>query len=182
MGPAEDAAILRRLHDDPELLILVNVWDVASARVVAEQPGCRAIATASYSIAAAHGYADGEHIPVELMIATIERIAAAVPLPVTADLEAGYGDVAGTVRRAIDAGAVGGNLEDAMRPLPEAVAAVEATVRAGEAAGVPFVLNARTTRTCGPATGIRRPCWPTPCNAAGPSSTRAPPASSSRAG
>lgn len=138
------AVELRRLHDAPEPLILVNVWDVASARTVAGLPGCTAIATASHSIAAAHGYDDGEHIPVDLMIAAIERIAAAVELPVTADLEAGYGNPGETVRRAIAAGAVGANLEDAMRPLEESVAAVQAVIRAGESEGVPFVLNART--------------------------------------
>jgi 2-methylisocitrate lyase-like PEP mutase family enzyme len=143
--PAADLAVeLRRLHDAPEPLILVNVWDVASARVVAGLPGCTALATASHSIAAAHGYEDGEQIPLDLMIDAIARIAAAVDLPVSADLEAGYGDPETTVRRAIGAGAVGGNLEDALRPLDEAVAAVEAAVRAGEAEGVPFVLNART--------------------------------------
>jgi 2-methylisocitrate lyase-like PEP mutase family enzyme len=78
------------------------------------------------------------------MITAIGRIAAAVDLPVTADLEAGYGDAGTTVRRAIGAGVVGGNIEDQMRPLASAVAAVSAAVRAGEAAGVPFVLNART--------------------------------------
>jgi 2-methylisocitrate lyase-like PEP mutase family enzyme len=144
MTAADRAAELRRLHDAPEPLILVNVWDVASARVVAGLPGCTALATASHSIAAAHGYDDGEQIPLDLMIDTIARITAAVELPVSADLEAGYGDPEATVRRAIGAGAVGGNLEDAMRPLDEAVAAVEAAVRAGAAEGVPFVLNART--------------------------------------
>jgi 2-methylisocitrate lyase-like PEP mutase family enzyme len=141
--PAKAAELLR-LHLDPELLVLVNTWDVISATVVAGLPGCRAIATASHSIAASHGYPDGEQIPLDEMITAIGRIAAAVDLPVTADLEAGYGDAGTTVRRAIGAGVVGANLEDQMRPLGDAVAAVEAAVRAGEAEGVPFVLNART--------------------------------------
>jgi 2-methylisocitrate lyase-like PEP mutase family enzyme len=140
----EQAAELLALHGDPELLVLVNVWDVASARKVAAAPGCRAIATASAAIAAMFGYPDGEQIPVELMLDMTARIAAAVKLPVTADLEAGYGDVADTVRRAIGAGAVGGNLEDEMRPLDEAVAAVRAACEAAESEGVDFVLNART--------------------------------------
>jgi len=143
-GSAEKANELLRLHTDSDLLVVVNVWDAVSAAVVAAQPGCRAIATASHSIAATLGYPDGERIPVELMIDMVGRIAAAVELPVTADLEAGYGDPGETVRRAIEVGVVGANLEDEMRPLPEAVAAVRAAVRAGEAAGVPFVLNART--------------------------------------
>jgi 2-methylisocitrate lyase-like PEP mutase family enzyme len=138
------AAELIRLHLDPELLVLVNVWDPASAEIVAGLPGCRAIATASHSIAASHGYPDGERIPLDEMITAVGRIAATVDLPVTADLEAGYGDTGTTVRRAIGAGAVGGNIEDQMRPLADAVAAVSAAVRAGQAEGVPFVLNART--------------------------------------
>src|ERR1700755_2839246 len=86
------AAELLRLHRDPTLLTLVNVWDVISAKVVADTPGTAAIATASHAIAASYGYPDGENIPVDLMIEAVGRIAAAVTLPVTADLEAGYGD------------------------------------------------------------------------------------------
>ncbi|EWT01018.1 phosphonomutase [Intrasporangium oryzae NRRL B-24470] len=142
--PVEKATELLRLHTDPELLVLVNVWDAISARVVADTPGTRAIATASHSIAACHGYPDGEQIPRDEMIAAVGRVAAAVDLPVTADLEAGYGDAGETVSRAIDVGVVGANLEDQLRPLPDAVRAVEAAVAAGERAGVPFVLNART--------------------------------------
>jgi 2-methylisocitrate lyase-like PEP mutase family enzyme len=137
------AATLRQLHLAPELLVMVNVWDVASAVVVAGLPGCRALATASYSIATAHGYPDGEQLPLELMLATIERIADAVPVPVSADLEGGFGDVEACVRAAIRVGAVGGNIEDERRPFAEAVARMTAAVRAGEAEGVPFVLNAR---------------------------------------
>ncbi|GII22731.1 isocitrate lyase/PEP mutase family protein [Planosporangium mesophilum] len=140
----EKARRLRALHVEPTILVLVNAWDVASARTIAAVPGCRAVATASHSIAAAHGYDDGEQMPVDLMVAAIARIAAAVDLPVTADLESGYGDVAGTVRAAIRSGAVGGNIEDAMKPLDQAVRAVEAAVAASHAEGMAFVLNART--------------------------------------
>lgn len=140
----DKADLLRRLHTEPELLMLVNVWDVASAKVVAGLPGCRALATASHSIAASHGYEDGEQIPFDLMLAAIGRIVAAVDLPVSADLEGGYGDIGETVRRSISVGVAGGNIEDRLRPLAEAVAGVRAAVRAGEAEGVPFVLNART--------------------------------------
>jgi 2-methylisocitrate lyase-like PEP mutase family enzyme len=78
------------------------------------------------------------------MIDMCGRIAAAVDLPVSADLEAGYGDAGETVRRAIGVGVVGANLEDEMRPLPDAARAVRAAVAAGEAEGVPLVVNART--------------------------------------
>jgi len=129
------------LHDAPELLVLVNVWDVAGAKVVAGLPGCQAIATASHAISTSLGYPDGEHLPADLMIETVRRIAAAVDLPVSADLEAGYGDVASTVRRAVDAGVVGANIEDANIPFDQAVARMDAAVKAG---GPEFVLNART--------------------------------------
>ena len=104
----------------------------------------RALATASHSIAATFGYADGENIPLELHLDMVGRIVAAVDLPVSMDLEAGYGDAGATARRAIELGVVGGNLEDQMKPLDEAVAAVEAVLAAGRDAGIDFVLNART--------------------------------------
>lgn len=141
---ADRAAELLRLHTDPEVLQVVNVWDAITARVVTDVPGTRALATASHSIAATLGYQDGENIPVEQMVDMCGRIVAATHLPVSADLEAGYGDPGGTVRRAIGVGVVGANLEDQMKPLDEAVGAVRAVVAAGEAEGVPFVLNART--------------------------------------
>ncbi|SFW79332.1 isocitrate lyase/PEP mutase family protein [Amycolatopsis australiensis] len=142
---AEKATRLQELHAAPELLLLVNVWDAITAKVVAETPGTKALATPSHGIAASRGYPDGEKIPRDEMIAEVALIVrVAGDLPVTADLEAGYGDPGGTVARAIDAGAVGANLEDRMKPLGEAVKAVEAAVAAAEKAGVDFVLNART--------------------------------------
>jgi 2-methylisocitrate lyase-like PEP mutase family enzyme len=143
MTLSSKAAELLRLHTDPELLVVVNVWDVITATVVADQ-GSKALATASHSIAASLGYADGENIPRDEMIAAVGRIAGAVDIPVSADLEAGYGDAGETVRRAIGVGVVGANLEDQMRPLATAAGEVSAAVKAGEAEGVPFVLNART--------------------------------------
>ncbi|MEP6815901.1 MAG: isocitrate lyase/phosphoenolpyruvate mutase family protein [Marmoricola sp.] len=143
--PAERATELLRLHTDPELLTVVNVWDVISARVVADIDGTTALATASHSIAASRGYEDGENIPVEEMIEAVARIAAATSLPVSADLEGGYGDAAETVRKAIGAGIVGANVEDQMKPLAEAARQVEQIMQAAADAGVPdFVLSART--------------------------------------
>src|SRR4051812_36735921 len=142
--PATRARTLLELHTAPEILVLTNVWDVVSAQVVAATPGVRALATASHGIAATFGYEDGENIPLDLHLDMIGRIVAAVDLPVSMDMEAGYGDPGETTRRAIAAGVVGGNLEDQMRPLDDAVAAVEAVLRAGRDAGVDFVLNART--------------------------------------
>jgi 2-methylisocitrate lyase-like PEP mutase family enzyme len=141
---AARARTLLELHTAPEILVLANVWDVVSAQVVAATDGVRALATASHSIAATFGYQDGENIPLDLHLDMVARIVGAVDLPVTMDFEAGYGDAGETARRAIEAGVVGGNLEDQMKPLDEAVAAVEAVLAAGRAAGVDFVLNART--------------------------------------
>ena len=124
--------------------MLPNVWDVVSAQVVAAVPGVQALATASHSIAATFGYPDGERIPLELHLDMVGRIARAVDLPVSMDFEAGYGDPGATAAKAIEAGAVGGNLEDRMQPLDDAVAAVTAVLDAGRAAGIDFVLNART--------------------------------------
>lgn len=142
---ADRASTLLELHRAPELLTVVNVWDVISATVVADVPGTKALASASHSIAATYGYEDGENIPLDLMLEMVGRIVAATDLPVSADLEGGYGDPAGTIRRAIGIGVVGANIEDQMRPLAEAAANVEAIMKAAEAEGVPdFVLNART--------------------------------------
>jgi 2-methylisocitrate lyase-like PEP mutase family enzyme len=139
------AAELLRLHEDPTLLAVVNVWDAISAKVVAETPGTAALATASHAVAATLGYPDGEKIPVDLMIEAVGRIVEATTLPVSADLEAGYGDPAETVRKAIGVGVVGANVEDQMKPLDEAVRDVEAIMDAAISEGVPdFVLNART--------------------------------------
>ena len=156
-GTAEKATQLLRLHRDSPLLTVVNVYDVISAKVVAETPGTRALATASHGIAATLGYEDGENIPVDEMIDMVGRIVKVTDLPVTADLEGGYGDAAETIRKAIGVGAVGANIEDQMKPLDEAVAQVEAILKAAEAEGVPdFALNARTDALLKGGDGPRR--------------------------
>jgi len=139
----EKALSLEALHAAPEILRVVNVWDVVSARAIAALPTSHAIATAGHSIAASYGYPDGM-IPLDLSLGMIARIVEATDLPVAADLDDGYDEPGETVRRAIGAGVVGANVEDRLRPLAESVARVEAIVRAGEQEGVPFVLNART--------------------------------------
>jgi 2-methylisocitrate lyase-like PEP mutase family enzyme len=142
---AARASDLLALHRDPRLLTVVNVWDSISARVVSDIEGTRALATASHSIAASRGYQDGENIPVDEMVGEVARIVAATSLPVTADLEGGYGNAPETVRKAIGVGVVGANLEDQMKPVAEAADQVEAVMAAAAAEGVPdFVLNART--------------------------------------
>lgn len=141
---AADARTLAALYDAPEILRVVNVWDAVSARVVSDLPGTTAIAIAGHGIAASHGYPDGEKIPRDLMISAVERIVGATGLPVSADLDGGFGDAGETVRRAIAVGVCGANIEDQMRPLRESVEVMRAAVDAGEREGVPFVLNART--------------------------------------
>src|SRR5450755_2320921 len=144
----------RQLHRGPGVLILPNVWDVASARIF-EDAGFPAIATTSAGIAYSLGYPDGQRIPREEMLARIGRIVRAVQVPVTADVESGYGatpeDVAKTTRELIQAGAVGMNLEDAGvrpdQPLGNLQLAVEKIRAAREAAmlmGAQIVVNART--------------------------------------
>jgi 2-methylisocitrate lyase-like PEP mutase family enzyme len=150
----DKAQHFRQLHSEPPLLALPNAWDVASA-VIFEQAGFRAIGTSSAGIAASLGYPDGEKIGREEMLRAIERIAKRVAVPVTADVEAGYGRspeaVAETVKGAIAAGAVGINLEDSNgkpdAPLFDQTAQIERILAAREAArqaGVAIVINART--------------------------------------
>lgn len=138
------ATELLRLHQDEKLLTVVNVWDVVSATTVAAVEGTAALATASHSIASSFGYEDGERIPLDLMLEQVKRIVDATDLPVTADLEGGYGNAAETVRRAIGLGVVGANIEDQLKPVAEAARQVEQIVKVAEEEGVDFVLNART--------------------------------------
>jgi len=148
------AEAFRALHHAAEPLVLVNVWDVASARIV-EQAGFPALATTSAGIAFSEGYPDGEQIPADRMFAGIARIAAAVHVPVTGDVEAGYGrtpeSAFQTAQSMISAGAVGMNFEDATgdadRPLADLSLQVERIRAIREAAArfdVALVLNART--------------------------------------
>jgi len=134
---------LKALHEAPEILSVVNVWDAVSATAVAALPQTKAIATAGHSIAAALGYKDGT-MPLDVALGGVERIVKAVDLPVTADLDDGYEDPAETIRRAIGIGVVGANVEDRLRPFEEAVARVKAIIEAANAEGIPFQLNART--------------------------------------
>jgi len=143
---------LRRLHAGPRVLVLANAWDAASARIIAAA-GAPAIATSSAGVAYVLGYADGQRIPRAEMLDMVRRIAATVDVPVTADMEGGYGTTAEaaaeTARGVIAAGAVGMNLEDAGasdRLLDAQLHAdrVRAARQAANAAGVPIVINART--------------------------------------
>jgi 2-methylisocitrate lyase-like PEP mutase family enzyme len=150
-GPqSERAERFAALHRPGDPLILFNVWDAGSARIVAET-GAKAIATGSWSVAAAQGYADGEAMPIDLAVANIRRIAAAVELPVTVDLEGGYAAepeaVGQNVALAAAAGAVGCNFEDrivggeGLYSIEAQSARISAIRRA---VGDGFFINART--------------------------------------
>ncbi|WP_460800451.1 isocitrate lyase/PEP mutase family protein [Microbacterium sp. GXF6406] len=143
MSTADKALALRSLYEAPEILRVINTWDVISTKAVADLAETTAIATAGHSIAATFGYDDGQ-IPRDLMIDMVGRIAASTDLPVTADLDDGYDDAGETTRLALAAGIVGANVEDRLKPLAESVAVVESIVRAAESEGIAFVLNART--------------------------------------
>jgi 2-methylisocitrate lyase-like PEP mutase family enzyme len=151
---ATRARLLRSLHRPGEPLVLVNVWDVAGARLV-EAAGAAAIATTSAGVAWSLGSPDGGVLDRESAVALLGRITAAVDLPVTADVEDGFAadadGVGETIRQVLATGAVGVNLEDGtgqgdapLRDTAGQCARIRAARAAGEAAGVPLVINART--------------------------------------
>src|SRR6202008_723316 len=148
------AEAFRAMHTGEGAVVLPNVWDVASARII-EEARFEAIATTSAGIAFALGFPDGQKIPAEQMIDAVARIATAVRVPVTADVEAGYGqapeDAGRIARNVIEVGAVGMNFEDATgdadHPLTELTLQLERIRAIRETAaslGVPIGLNART--------------------------------------
>lgn len=141
------ARAFHALHTGPDVLLLPNAWDAASARVI-EGVGAKAIATSSAAVAWSHGYADGHHLPIGLLVTTVEEIARVVHVPITADAEGGYSDDPAEVGENIfalcNAGAVGINLEDG-RDAPELhVRKVAAARKGAERAGVDLYINART--------------------------------------
>ncbi len=143
----------RGLHVPGRPLVLFNIWDAGSAKAVANG-GAKAIATGSWSVANANGFADGEHIPLAFAMDNLRRIVGATDLPVTIDLESGYGEtpeaVGETIAVAIEAGAVGCNLEDSfpangkLRETGDQVERIRHARRAADATGVRFFINART--------------------------------------
>ncbi|HEY3824754.1 MAG TPA: isocitrate lyase/phosphoenolpyruvate mutase family protein [Bryobacteraceae bacterium] len=147
MDQKSKAELFRRLHSGPDILVLPNAWDAISARIVEEEKFPAAV-TGSAGVAAVLGYADGQKIPRQEMMFMVARMAASVSVPLTADVESGYGDPAGTAREVIAAGAVGMNLEDQadhkLLPLEDQLASIRAVKEAAKATGIPLVLNART--------------------------------------
>lgn len=149
----DHAQAFHRLHVKGEPVVLFNVWDAGTAKVVAEA-GAKAIATGSWSVAAAHGYGDGQALPLNVAMDNLVRICASVALPVTIDLEAGYGDapeiVADSVARALAAGAIGFNIEDqiiggeGLYAIADQAARIRAARVTADRAAVPAFINART--------------------------------------
>jgi 2-methylisocitrate lyase-like PEP mutase family enzyme len=143
----------RALHIPGEPLVLFNIWDAGTAKVVTAA-GAKAIATSSWSVASANGFTDGERFPLALAIENLRRIVGATDLPVTIDLEGGYGDtpeMAGeTIGLAIAAGAVGCNLEDSfpangkLRETVDQCDRIRHARRAADAVNTCFFINART--------------------------------------
>jgi 2-methylisocitrate lyase-like PEP mutase family enzyme len=151
---AEKAEKLRKLHHGPRILALPNAWDAVSARIL-EEAGHPAIATSSAAVAFALGYPDGQRISRDEMLGAVARIAKAVRVPVTADLESGYGktpeEIADFTRAMVSAGAVGLNFEDVTGDdettqveLGLQVKNIRAIRETSVALGVPVVINART--------------------------------------
>lgn len=152
MNQEQKADLFQAMHVGAGAFLLPNAWDAVSARIY-EEAGFSAIATASAAIAFAHGVADGEKLSRREMITATGRIVRAVSVPVSADMERGYGeaskDVATSVSMLLDAGAIGMNIEDSLdkgtlRPIADMAARIAAARSAAETRGIALVINART--------------------------------------
>ncbi|WP_231703997.1 isocitrate lyase/PEP mutase family protein [Cochlodiniinecator piscidefendens] len=143
----------KALHVKGDPLVLYNIWDAGGAKALAEA-GAKANATGSWSMAAAHGFDDGEDIPLDLVVQLVERITTTVDLPLTVDFEGGYaaapGQITENVRRIIQAGAIGINFEDRIvqgegfYTIQDQVERISSVRRAANEEGVDLFINART--------------------------------------
>lgn len=146
------ARVLLSLHTQTALLVLPNIWNPIGARVL-QAKGYPAVATASAAISASLGYRDGEKLKRSSLIDLTGRIARSVDVPVTADIEAGYGgtiaDLAETINEVIDSGVVGVNIEDSfevegvLRPVEEQCERISVVRQVADRRGIPLVINAR---------------------------------------
>lgn len=153
MNQKEKALAFAALHKKGDPVVLYNIWDAGSAKAVAEA-GAKALATGSWSIAAAHGFGDGEKVPLSLLTDIARLIVVSSELPVTVDFEGAYSDDPATgaanVSQLIDAGAIGINFEDqvvgksGVHALEKQVARIRAIREMADRRGVPFFINART--------------------------------------
>jgi len=144
MSRTERHAAFVKLHERSELLRLPNAWDAASAKIVVHA-GAKAVATTSSGVANALGYPDGNKLPLDMAVAAVSRVVKAVEVPVSADIEEGFGDTpeqaADSTAQFVKAGAVGINIEDGVKP-PELLAAKIEAIRA-RLGGEPLYINAR---------------------------------------
>jgi 2-methylisocitrate lyase-like PEP mutase family enzyme len=150
---AKKAVQFRALHAKGDPLVLYNIWDTGGAKALA-QAGAKAVATGSWSMAAAHGFDDGEDIPLDLVVQLVERIATTVDLPLTVDFEGGYAaapeQVAENVRRIVQAGAIAVNFEDrivkgeGLHPVQDQAERIKAIRHAANEEGTDLFINART--------------------------------------
>jgi PEP phosphonomutase and related enzymes len=153
MTQIEKAKLFAGLHRKGDPVILYNIWDAGSATAVAGA-GAKALATGSWSVAAANGFADGENLPRDVLLSVARSITAATDLPLTVDFEGAYAEdpetVAANVALVCDAGAVGINFEDqvvggsGLYPVEAQSVRIAAIRKMAEARGVPFFINART--------------------------------------
>lgn len=149
----ERANLLKNLHIKGNPLILFNIWDAGSAKAV-QEIGAKVIATGSWSVAAAHGYDDGEKLPFDMVLANIQRIIASVDVPITIDFEGGYGKsptkIQENVLKVIQAGAVGINFEDqivngeGLYSIEDQCTRISAIREVAKHAEIPIFINART--------------------------------------
>lgn len=141
------AAEFRRLHHGPKILILANCWDAGSARLI-ESLGARAMATTSAGVAWALGYPDGDALPIDLLAAAVANITRAIRVPLTVDMEGGYGKtpkaVGAAVAKIIDAGGIGMNIEDGGSSPDLLCRKIEAVKQTAKRKGVELFVNART--------------------------------------
>ncbi len=153
MTEIEKAETFHALHSKSSPLVLFNIWDAGGA-ISAQAAGANAVATSSWSMAAAHGFPDGEAMPLDFMLKIVSRIAQSIELPLTVDFEGGYAEtpehVAANVMQVISAGAIGINFEDqivngtGLYPITQQVARIKAIRLAANDRKIPFFINART--------------------------------------
>ncbi|MBY3225332.1 isocitrate lyase/PEP mutase family protein [Rhizobium laguerreae] len=153
MNQTEKAELFGTLHRKGDPVVLYNIWDAGTAKAVADG-GAKALATGSWSVAAAHGYADGEKLPMSALVETAKSITAAVDLPLSVDFEGAYSaeaeGAAANVAKLVEAGAIGINFEDqvlggnGLYPIERQAARISAIRAMAEGKGIPFFINART--------------------------------------
>ncbi|EJC69178.1 PEP phosphonomutase-like enzyme [Rhizobium leguminosarum bv. viciae WSM1455] len=153
MNQTEKAKAFGALHRKGDPVVLYNIWDAGTAKAVADG-GAKALATGSWSVAAAHGYADGEKLPMSVLVETAKSITAAVDLPLSVDFEGAYSaeptGAASNVAKLVEVGAIGINFEDqvvggdGLYPVERQAARIRAIREMAEGKNIPFFINART--------------------------------------